>query len=61
MVDALPRNIRDVQQTIDTAKINEGAVVGDVLDHALQNLIFLQTSDQFRPLLGAGFFQNRPT
>ena len=31
MVDAAPRDVGDVQQAIDAAQIDEGAVIGDVL------------------------------
>jgi len=34
MLDALPRHVRDVQQAVDTAEVDERAVVGQVLDHA---------------------------
>ena len=59
MVDAAPRHVGDVEQAVDAAKINEGAVIGDVLDQAVDDLIFCQTRDDFGPLLGAAFFQNR--
>ena len=59
MVDAAPRNIRDVQQAIDTAEIDERTVVGDVLDHTLQHAAFFEVLDQLLTLLGAGFFQHR--
>ena len=42
MLDALPRHVRDVQETIDTAEVDEGAVVGQVLDDALDRVAFLQ-------------------
>jgi hypothetical protein len=58
MVDAAPRDIRDMQQAIDTAEIDEGAVIGDVLDHALKHLAFLEVGHQFGPLCGAGLFQH---
>jgi hypothetical protein len=35
MLDALPGHVGDVQQAVDAAQIHEGAVVGEVLDHAL--------------------------
>ena len=59
VVDAAPRNIRDVQQAIDTAEVDEGAVVGDILDHTLQNAAFFKVLDQLLTLLSAGFFQHR--
>ena len=58
MVDATPRDIGDMQQTIDTAEIDERAVIGDVLDHAFENLAFLEVGEKLVALLGPGFFQN---
>ena len=34
MVDAPPGDVGDMQQAVDAAQIDEGAVIGDVLDHA---------------------------
>ena len=42
MVDALPAHVGDVQQAVDAAEVDERAVVGDVLDHAFEDLAFLQ-------------------
>ena len=41
VIDALPGDIGDVKQAIDAAQIDKGAVVGDVLDDAVQHLAFL--------------------
>ncbi len=46
MADALPCNISHVQQAVNAAKINERTVIGDILDHTLKNLTFLQVRDQ---------------
>ena len=35
MIDAAPAHVGDVQQAVDTAEVDEGAEVGDVLDGAL--------------------------
>ena len=59
MIDALPGNIGDMQQAINTAQINECTIIGDIFDHPLQNLTFLQVGYQFRAGFGAGFFENR--
>src|SRR5204863_2988635 len=59
MIDALVRNIGDVEQAVDPAEIDEGAVIGDVLDHALDHLALGQALDQARALLGAGFLEDR--
>ena len=58
MVDAAPRDVGDVQQTVHTAQIDERAVIGDVLDDALENLAFLEVGDQFGPGLGAALFEH---
>ena len=58
MVDAAPRDVGDVQQAVDAAEIDERAVVGDVLHHAVEDHAFLQALDQLAALLGAGLFQH---
>ena len=52
MLDALPRHVRDVQQAVDAAQVDERAVVGEVLDHALERGAFLEVLQQ-RLALGA--------
>ena len=54
MLDALPRHVGDVQQAVDAAQVDERAVVGEVLDHALDDRAFLQLVEQFGAL-GAVF------
>jgi hypothetical protein len=54
MLDALPRHVGDVQQAIDAAEVDERAVVGEVLDHTLDDRAFLQLVEQFAAL-GAVF------
>ena len=46
MIDAPPGDVGDMQQPIDAAEIDEGAVVGDVLHHAVEDLAFLKALDQ---------------
>ena len=46
MLDALPRHVGDVQQAVDAAQVEERAVVGQVLDHALDDRAFLQVVEQ---------------
>ena len=58
VVDAAPGDVGDVQQPIDAAEIDEGAVVGDVLHHAVEDHAFLQALDQLAALLGAGLLQH---
>src|SRR5262245_21571615 len=54
MLDALPGHVRDVQQAIDAAEVDERTVVGEVLDHTLDDCAFLQIVEQ-RIALGAVF------
>ena len=42
VLHATPCQISDVQQAVNTAQINECAVVGDVFNHAFNNCAFLQ-------------------
>src|SRR6516162_5516201 len=53
MVDPPPGDVGDMQQTVDPAEIDKGAVIGDVLDDTVEDLAFLEAGDQFRALLGA--------
>ena len=50
MLDAAPRQIGDVQQAVDPAQVDERAVVGDVLDDALDDRAFLQRLEQLLAL-----------
>ena len=58
MLDSLPRHIGDVQQSINTAQVDKGAVVGEVFDHALDGHAFLQVLQQFFALLAVGCFHH---
>src|SRR3546814_1327256 len=58
MVDAPPGDVGDVQQAVDAAEIDEGAVIGDVLDDALEDLALAQILDQFATLLGAALLEH---
>src|SRR3989442_486766 len=42
MLDAPPGEVGDVQQSVDTAQVDERAVIGDVLDDPLNDRAFLQ-------------------
>ena len=46
MLHALPGHVGDVQQAVDAAEVDERTVVGEVLDHALDDRAFLQTLEQ---------------
>jgi hypothetical protein len=51
--DAAPRHVRDVQEAVDAAEIDEGAVLGEVLDDTLDDLAFLQLLERLLLHLGA--------
>ena len=59
VVDALIADVGDVQQAVDTAKVNKCTIIGDVLDDAVNDLAFDQILDQARTLFGTGFFEDR--
>src|SRR6185312_2462487 len=58
MVDAPPGDVGDVQEAVDAAEIDEGAVIGDVLDDAGEDLALLERGDQFRALLGPALLED---
>src|SRR5690606_22515145 len=57
VVDPLVAHVGDVEQAVDAAEIHEGAVIGNVLDHAVDDLAFGELVDQLAALLGARFFE----
>ena len=59
MVDAPPGDVGDMQQAVDAAEIDERAVIGDVLDRAVDDLAFGEVGDDLVALLGAALFENR--
>ena len=60
MVDAPPGDIGDMQQPVDPAEVDEGAVIGDVFDDPFEDLAFLEIGEQLVAGLGAGFLEHRP-
>src|SRR3984893_14352441 len=58
MIDAPPRDVGDVQQAVDAAEIHKRTVIGDALDHAVDDLTLFEVLDQLLALLGAGLFQH---
>ena len=46
MLDALPRHIGNMEQSVYATQVNKCAVIGEVLDHALNGLAFLQVLQQ---------------
>ena len=59
MVDAAPGHVGDVQQAVDAAEVDEGAVVGDVLDETVDHLALLEAGDDVGALLGARLLEHR--
>src|SRR5262245_36396490 len=53
VVDAPPGHVGHVQETVDATKIDEGAVVRDILDQARGHLAFGQSAYNLGALLGA--------
>src|SRR5665213_1547544 len=60
VIDAPPGDVGDVEQAVDAAQIDKGAVIGDVLDHAGEHLAFLERGDQLGTLLRAALFEHGP-
>ena len=57
MVDAAPRKIGHVQQAVDSAEVDEDAIVGDVFDASPH---FRILSQNFKSeSLSAGLFRSR--
>ena len=59
MLDALPRHVRDVQQAVDAAEVDERTVVGEVLDHTFDFLAFLQVVEQLVALFAVFLLNHR--
>ena len=59
VVDPAPGDVGDVEQAVEAAEVDEGAVVGDVLDHAGQHLALLEGRQQLVALLGARLLEHR--
>src|SRR5690625_4977921 len=59
MIDAAPCHVGDMEQAVDTAKIHESTVIGDVLDDALDHIAFLQARDDLGALLGTALLEDR--
>ena len=58
VIDAPPGDVGNVQQAVDAAEVDEGAVIGDVLDRAVDDLSLFEVLHQLLALLGARLFQN---
>jgi hypothetical protein len=46
VIDPAPRHVGDVQQAVEATEVDERAEVGDVLDHALAHLLFLDLGEE---------------
>ena len=57
MRDAAPRHVRDMEQAVDAAEVDEGAVVGDVLDHSTEDLAFGERVERVLLLLRVLFLE----
>ncbi len=61
VIDAPPGDVGHVQQAVDAAEVDEGAVIGDVLDDAVDHLTFFEVLHQFLALLGARLLEHGAT
>ena len=60
VVDPAPGHVGDVEESVDLAQVHEGAVIGDVLDDALEHLALAQAGDELGARLGAGLLHHHP-
>ena len=58
VVDAPPGDVGDVQEAVDAAEIDERAVVGEVLDRAVDDLAFGEVGDDLVALLGPALLEH---
>ncbi|ABA50251.1 hypothetical protein BURPS1710b_2994 [Burkholderia pseudomallei 1710b] len=56
---AAPCDVGDVQQAVDAAEVHERAVIGDVLDDAVDDRAFLERLEQLRALFALRGFDHR--
>ena len=56
---AAPGHVGDVQQAVDAAEVDERAVLGDVLDHAVDDGAFVQRLHQLGALFAHRGFDHR--
>src|SRR6185295_3393108 len=60
MIDALPGDVGDMQEAVDSAEIDERAVISDVLDDAVDDLALGKILYEFGALFGPGLFHDSP-
>ena len=58
MVDAPPGDVGHVQEAVDAAEIDERAVIGEVLDRAVDDLPLGEVGDDLVALLGAALLEH---
>ena len=58
MIDPAPGDVGHMQEPVDAAEIDEGAVVGDVLHDAIDDLAFREIGNDLMTLFGAGFLEH---
>jgi hypothetical protein len=61
VVDPAPAHVGNMQQTVDPPQVDEGPVIGNILDHALQDRPFLELFQGFFAMLLALFFEQNST
>src|SRR5690606_14574721 len=61
VTDTTPCHVGDVQQTVDATQVDKRTVVGDVLDHALDDCTFVQRLEQLFALFAHACFQHGAT
>ena len=59
MVDAPPGDVGHVQEAVDAAEIDERAIIGEVLDRAVDDLPFGEVGDDLVALLGPALLEHR--
>ena len=57
MVYSSPAHIRDVQQAVQAAEIDEGAEVGDIFNDSLADLAYFNVFHEVSFGGGSGFFE----
>ena len=58
MIDALPADIGNVEETIHAAHVDERTVIGDVLDHPVEDLALGDFIEQLATGFGARLFHD---
>src|SRR3954453_12821107 len=52
VIDPAPGDVGDMQQAVDAAEVDERTIIGDVLDHAVDDLTLFEVLYQLLALLG---------